>query len=124
MSNREGFISGALAGALVATLIRPKAQATEIKSNKLVINQQTLNPNATATLLSEKSFKFAVLLIHGNGDQQVQLTVVEGSNRYMVNGNEQAIGLIANQTLSITATNTDATATHLTPTIEIIYLEW
>jgi hypothetical protein len=124
MSNKEGFISGAIAGALVATLIKPKTPSIEIKSNKVVINPQTINPNATVTLLNDTTYKFAIALIHGDGDQQITLVASNTEGRYAVNGNEQAVILIANEPFNIIATNADATATHSTPTIEIIYLEW
>jgi hypothetical protein len=64
------------------------------------------------------------MLFHGDGDSQVRLDVTKGSTTVSVNGNEQAIEILANESISITANNTDTSAPRAAPTIEIISLDW
>jgi hypothetical protein len=99
--------------------IIPQPQIT-----KQLIQQQQLNPSESVALLSPTAFKFAIMLFHGDGDPQVQLTVTVGSNSYTLNGDEQAIELIANEQVTITANNTDTANPHNTPTIEIVSISW
>jgi hypothetical protein len=99
--------------------IIPQPQTT-----KQLIQQQQLNPSESVTLLSPTTFKFAIILFHGDGDPQIQLSVTVGSNTYTLNGDEQAIELIAGEQVTITATNTDTANPRNTPTIEVGYLTW
>jgi hypothetical protein len=128
-SNRDftgGLIGGVIGGAL-ATLglmkINKPTQIT-ITSNKQVIQPQSLNAGATATLLPQTTYKFAIILFHGDGGSQIKVTVKVNTKTYTLYGNEQAIEIVANETVEITAINTDTVNTHNTPTIEIIYLIW
>ena len=89
---------------------------------KTVISKQTLGAGASTTLFS-KAVLLAVVLIHGDGDIEVQITVKENEKTYTLYGNEQAIELIANEAIEITAVNMDTVETRNTPTIEIAYLE-
>ena len=128
-SNKEftgGLIGGVIGGAL-STLglmkIGKPAQIT-ITSSKQMIQPQTINAGATATLLSPVTYKFAIILFHGDGDPQVQLTLTVGSNNYTIAGDEQGIELIAGEQVTITANNTDTANPHSTPTIEIVSISW
>jgi len=89
-----------------------------ISSGRMVIDKQTLDAGASATLYNNTVF-FAIALIHGDGDAEVQLTVTVGSDTTTLAGNEVAIVVSANELLKIDATNTD-TANHSTPTAEVI----
>jgi hypothetical protein len=128
-SNKEftsGLMGGAIGGALVSLglmKISKPAQVT-ITSSKQIIQQRSLNAGATATLLSQTTYKFAIILFHGDGDPQIQLSIVTGSNTYTLNGDEQAIELIAGEQVTITANNTDTANPRNTPTIEVGYLTW
>jgi len=99
--------------------IIPQPQIT-----KQLIQQQQLNPSESVTLLSPTTFKFAIILFHGDGDPQIQLSITVGSNNYTLNGDEQGIELIANEQITISATNTDTANPRNTPAIEIAYLVW
>jgi len=93
-------------------------------SGKQFIQQQTLDAGATATLLPSTTYKFAIILFHGDGDPQVQLTVKVNTKTFTLAGSDQAIELIAGETIEITATNTDTTNPRSTMTIELAYLSW
>jgi hypothetical protein len=127
-SNRNftGGLVGGVVGALATLGLMKISKPTQITitSNKQVIQPQSLNAGATATLLPQTTYKFAIILFHGDGDPQVQLTVVVGGNTYIFNGDEQALEVLTNESITITANNTDTANTHNTPTIEIAYLTW
>jgi len=91
---------------------------------KQFIQQQQLNPSGSTALLSPTTYRFAVILFHGDGDPQVQLTITVGSNTYTLNGDEQGIELIVDEQVSITANNTDTANPHSTPTVEIASISW
>jgi hypothetical protein len=99
--------------------IIPQPQAA-----KQLIQQQQLNSSEGKTLLSPTAYVFAIILFHGDGDPQVQLTVTVGSNNYTIAGDEQGIELIAGEQVTITANNTDTTNPRSTPTIEIVSISW
>jgi hypothetical protein len=122
MSSRNSTLEGALIGGLITTIGLMKMK--KIVSGKTIIKQQTLSANTTSTLLSPTAYKFAIMLFHGDGDPQVQLTVTVGSNTYTLNGDVQGIELITDEQVAITASNTDTANPHNTPTIEIGYLSW
>ena len=118
-----GAISGAISGAIVSGLMKVK-QPT-ITSNKQIISQQRLMAGATGvSLLPATTYKFAIVLFHGDGDQQVNLTITINGAQTTLYANEQAIELLANQEISITADNTDTTSERNTPTIEVLSLAW
>jgi len=122
MSSRNSTLEGALIGGLITTIGLMKMK--KIVSGKTIIKQQTLSADTTLTLLSPTTYKFAIMLLHGDGDPQVQLTVTVGSNTYTLNGDVQGIELITDEQVAITASNTDTANPHNTPTIEIGYLSW
>jgi hypothetical protein len=90
-----------------------------ISSNRMVIDNLALAPGASTPLFNNTVF-FAVVLIHGDGDPEVQLTVTVGNDTTTVAGDEVAIAVAANETLKIDATNIDRAKEHKVPTIEII----
>jgi hypothetical protein len=118
-----GFMGGVVGGAL-ATFGLMKIGKAAITSNKTTISQLLIGAGATVTLLPQTTYKFAVILFHGDGDHQVQLSIKVDNTTYTLYGDEQAIELLANQSITITATNTDTTSSHISPTIEIVYLTW
>jgi hypothetical protein len=128
-SNRDlaGGLMGGLIGGALATLglmkISKPTQIT-ITSGKHVIQSRSLDAGARAILLSQIAYKFAIVLFHGDGDPQIQLSVAVGSNEYTINGDEQAIEVLANESIAVTASNTDTANPHNTPTIEIAYISW
>jgi len=90
-----------------------------ISSGRMAIDKQTLGAGASATLYSNTVF-FAVTLIHGDGDAEIQLAITVGNSTTTVAGNESAIAVSANELLKIDATNTDTANPHSTPTVEVI----
>jgi predicted nucleic-acid-binding protein len=93
-----------------------------ISSSRMVIDRQTLNAGASTTLFNNTVF-FAVVLIHGDGDPEIQLTVTVGNDTTTVAGNEIAIAVATNELLKIDATNIDRANPHSTPTIEVILIK-
>jgi hypothetical protein len=92
-----------------------------ISSGRMVIDKQTLNAGVSIPLVSNTVF-FAIALIHGDGDPEVQLMVRVGNDVTTVAGNEPAIAVAANELLEISATNTDTVNQHNTPTVEVIFI--
>jgi hypothetical protein len=113
-------VAGGLVGAGLARLTAEKPK--EITASKRVIERQTLAPLAETPLVRPTRFKFAVILIHGDGDPQIELDVRRDATSINIRGNEQAIEVLANETISITAINTDTSNSRNTPTIEIASL--
>ena len=105
--------------ASVLARIMPKPQ-----SGKLVIDATLLDPGETRTLLEETSFKFAVMLIQGNGDPEIILSITVGDEGFRLAGNIQEIILVANESVSIDAINNDTEHQKTTPLIEIAYITW
>jgi FtsP/CotA-like multicopper oxidase with cupredoxin domain len=119
----DGLVGGAVGGALVSLGLMKIARTT-ITSNKAVIQRQPINAGATATLLPATAYKFAIVLFHGDGDPQVQLTIRVGATTYTLRGDEQAIEVVAGETVEITAINTDTESPRNTMTIEVASLSW
>ena len=90
-----------------------------ISSGRMVIDKQTLGAGASVTLYSNTVF-FAIALIHGDGDAEVQLTVTVGSDTTTLAGNETAVVVSANELLKIDVVNTDTANQRSTPTVEVI----
>jgi hypothetical protein len=123
-TNRDisGLIGGALGGALVAGLM--KIRKPVITSTKMRISPQSVSAGGSVTLLPPTMYKFAVILFHGDGDPEVQLAVKVGTATYTINGDEQAIEVVANEAVEITATNTDTANQRNTMTIEVASISW
>jgi len=118
-----GVIGGAVGAGLMKLVKPPPPPPLVITPAKTVIAKQTIPAGGTVTLLPSTSFKFAIILFHGDGDSQVRLDVTVDNTTVSIYGNDQAIELLANQTIVVTAVNTDTTA-RSSPTIEIAYLSW
>jgi hypothetical protein len=117
-----GLIGGALATFGLMKIAKPALPA--ITSGKTKISPQSVSAGGSATLLPSTTYKFAVILFHGDGEPQVTLSVKVGTATYTLNGDEQAIEVVANEAVEITATNTDTANPHNTMTIEVAYLTW
>jgi hypothetical protein len=113
-------VAGGLIGAGLVRLTTPPQK--EMTSSKQVINRQPVAPGAEASLVQLTRFKFAIILIHGDGDPQITLEVTRNENSTVIQGNEQAIEVLANETIVISAANTDPSNSRNTPTIEIASL--
>ncbi len=126
MGKIDEILAGAVGGALASIgLFKIKPPPAPITSNKQIISPQSLAAGATGvTLLPSTTYKFAIILFHGDGDAQIKLTVTVNGTPVTLYGNEQAIELLANQTISVVADNTDTVAARNTPTIEILSLSW
>jgi hypothetical protein len=116
--------SGVIGGLIGAGLMRITAPAPAITSNKEVIARQTLPSGGNVTLKPSTTYKFAIILFHGDGEAQVRLDITKGATTISINANEQAIEVLANESISIGAVNTDTTAPRSAPTIEILSLSW
>jgi hypothetical protein len=119
----DGLVGGAVGGALVSLGLMRIAR-TIITSSKVRIQRQLIDAGATATLLPSTTYRFAVMLFHGDGDPQVTLTVRVGTATYTINGDEQAIEVVSNEAVEITATNTDTASPRNAMTIELASLSW
>jgi hypothetical protein len=117
-------IAGIAGGIAAAGLMRITAPPTSISSNKETIPRQTLPSAGSATLKPTTTYKFAIVLFHGDGDPQVRLDITKGATTVSINGNEQAIEILANESILIAAVNTDIINPRSTSTIEIISLDW
>ena len=115
--------SGVIGGLIGAGLMKITAPPPTISSNKETIARQSVTAGGSVTLKPTTTYKFAILLFHGDGDSQVRLDITRGATTVSINGNEQAIELLANESISITAVNTDTTPRSVT-TIEIVSLSW
>ena len=115
-------VAGGLIGAGLVKLTTPPPK--EITASRQVIDKQTVAPGAGASLLQLIRFKFAIILFHGDGDPQITLEITRADTSTTINGNEQAIELLANETIVISAANTDPSNNRSTPTIEIVSLSW
>jgi hypothetical protein len=113
-------VAGGLVGAGLIRLTTPPPK--EITASKRVINKQTLSPGERVTLLQLTRFKFAIILFHGDGDPQVTLEITRADTPTNISGNEQAIEVLANETIAISGENTDPSNSKMTPTIEIVSL--
>jgi hypothetical protein len=117
-------LAGAVGGLIGAGLMKITAPPPSITASKEVIARQTLPSGGSVTLKPTTTYKFAILLFHGDGDSQVRLDITKGATTVSLFGNEQAIEVLANESISITAVNTDTASPRSTPTIEIVSLSW
>jgi hypothetical protein len=117
-------IAGLAGGLVGAGLMKITAPPPTISSNKETIPRQSVGAGGSATLKPSTTYKFAIILFHGDGDNQVRIDVTKGAVTESIRGNEQAIEILANESISITAENTDTGTPRYAPTIEILSLEW
>jgi hypothetical protein len=116
--------SGVLGGIIGAGLMKITAPPPSITASKETIAKQTLPSGGSVTLKPTTTYKFAIMLFHGDGDEQVRLDITKGATTISIYANEQAIEVLANESISIGAVNTDTTAPRSAPTIEILSLSW
>jgi hypothetical protein len=114
-------VAGGLVGAGLMKITIPPPPT--ITATKEVIQPQSVEAGASVTLKPSTTYKFAIILFHGNGDSQVRIDVIKGAVTETLHGNEQAIEVLANESITIVAVNTD-TSPRNTPLIEIVSLSW
>jgi hypothetical protein len=116
----SGVIGGLVGAGLMKIVIPPPA----ITPSKEVIARRSVDAGGTVTLKPGTMYKFAVILFHGDGDAQIRLDITRGNTTVSIYGNEQAIEILAGESIEIKAVNTDTGASRNTPTIEIASLSW
>jgi hypothetical protein len=116
--------SGVIGGLIGAGLMKITAPPPSITASKQTIASQSVTAGGSVTLKPTTTYKFAILLFHGDGDPQVRLDITKGATTVSLFGNEQAIEILANEGISITAVNTDTANPRNTPLIEIVSLSW
>jgi len=118
------IVAGIAGGLVGAGLMKITAPPPAITSNLEVIPKSSVGAGASSTIKPSTTYKFAVILFHGDGESQVRVDVTKGATTVSIRGNEQAIELVANQAISITAVNEDTTTARNKPTVEILSLGW
>jgi hypothetical protein len=113
---------GGLVGAGLARLTAPRQQ--RVTSSKQVIAPAALLPSGTVTLVPTTTYKFAIMLFHGDGSSDVRLDILKGGTTITIEADKQAIEILANESIKISATTGNASLPRTTPTIEIIALSW
>jgi hypothetical protein len=106
-----------------AGLLRITAPPPNIVATKDIISSGSIGAGQTVTLRPATEYKFAIMLFHGDGNPDVEVRL-QGATLRTINGNEQAIELVAEETITITARNNNASLTRNHPTIEILALDW
>jgi hypothetical protein len=117
-------IIGGLVGAGLMKIRAPPPPPPAITASKEVIQPQSIGAGGSVTLKPSTTYKFAILLFHGDGEAQVRLDIAKGATTVSIFGNEQAIEVLANESITIVAVNEDTTTARSTPTIEILSLTW
>jgi hypothetical protein len=115
-------IAGAVGGLVGAGLM--KITVPRITASKEVIASQSITAGGSVTLKPTTTYKFAIILFHGNGEAQVRIDVIKGAVTERIRGDEQAIEVLANESVSIVAVNEDTANPRNTPLIEIVSLSW
>jgi hypothetical protein len=115
-----GAVGGLVGAGLMKITIPP---APEITASKELINRNLVGAGQTVTVKPSTNYKFAVILFHGNGDSAVEVRI-QGDTTRTIRGNEQGIEVLANESITITASNSDSSTSRYYPTIEILSLSW
>jgi hypothetical protein len=108
-------------------IMRIQESTLALTSNKDVIAQQTINPAFLIPIRTWTFYKHAVLAFRGDGDPQIIIRVYYGGSyaSYIgVPGNVPRIVTVSNNTVELIADNTDSSFSRVTPTIEILSLDW
>ncbi len=105
-------------------LMKIRIPAPAITHSKEIIPRQSIGSGANVTLKPTTTYKYAVILFHGDGDSQVRIDVVKGSETESLYGDEQAIEILAGESIEIRAVNTDSSSPRFSPMIEIASLAW
>jgi hypothetical protein len=117
-------ISGVIGGIIGSAVTTNMMKIPKPASKKEVISRQTLDPGASVTIKPPTRYYFAIILFHGDGDPEVKHTVVVNGKTAELMGDEQAIEVLANETIEIVAVNTSTTDVKNSMTVEILSLEW
>ncbi len=115
--------SGVIGGLIGAGLMKITTPPANITANKELIARNTVGAGLTATVKPSTNYKFAIILFHGDGESDVEVRIQGETNR-TIRGNEQGIELVANESITITAHNSDSSTSRHHPTIEILSLSW
>jgi hypothetical protein len=118
--------SGVLGGIIGAGLMKittPPPPPPNITASKEVIARNLAGAGLTITLKPSTNYKFAIILFHGDGEADVEVRI-QGETTRTIRGNEQGIELIANESITITAYNSNPNFNKYHPTIEILSLTW
>jgi hypothetical protein len=110
-------------GKTAAGLMRITPPPVNIVATKEIIITNPVGAGQTVTLKTATNYKFAIMLFHGDGSGDVQVRI-QGDTTRTINGNEQGIELIAGETVTLAAQNTNTTTSRNHPTIEILTLGW
>jgi hypothetical protein len=110
-------------GRATAGLLRITIPPPNIVATKEIINSGSIGAGQTVTLKPAALYKFAIMLFHGDGHADVEVRL-QGVTLRTINGNEQAIELVAEEIIAITARNNNTTTSRNHPTIEILTLDW
>jgi hypothetical protein len=105
-------------------LMKVRAPPPSIFVNRQVINQQSWTPGFLGTVLPPTYYKHAVIVSHGNGEQQIEVRIYIGSAQYNIRGDRFDVVTIANSTVQILIANYDSNTPRTTPLIEILSLDW
>jgi hypothetical protein len=106
-------------GRKAAGLMIITAPPPTILASKEIIPAAPLGPGQTVTIKPPTNYRLAIMLFHGDGNGDVEVRI-QGATTRTINGNEQGIELIAVETVSLTAYNSNSTLTRFHPTIEIL----
>jgi hypothetical protein len=117
-------VIGGLVGAGLMRIRTPPPPPPAITASKEVIQPQSVGAGGSVTLKPTTNYKFAIMLFHGDGDSQVRLDITKGATTISIYASEQAIEVLANESISIVAVNEDTASPRSTPTIEIASLSW
>jgi hypothetical protein len=115
--------SGVLGGIIGAGLMKITIPTINITSSKELIARSSVGAGQTVTVKPSTNYKFAIILFHGDGEADVEVRI-EGETTRTIRGNEQGIELVANESITITAQNSNTSISRFHPTIEILSLTW
>lgn len=106
---------------IIAQAFKPELMKIKVfKSRKTVSVSTTLSAGSSDTVISNTKMFFGVILIHGDGDADVTVTIT-GETTRTCNGDEQAIEVVVDETITITRTN-NAAESRTAPTVEVAYI--
>jgi hypothetical protein len=107
--------------------MRIQESTPALTPNKEAIPQQVINPAFLIPIRTWTFYKHAVMIFRGDGDPQIIIRVYYGGSyaSYIgVPGNAPRIVTVSNNTVELIADNTDSVFSRVTPTIEILSLDW
>jgi hypothetical protein len=114
---------GGLVGAGLMKITAPPPPPPSITASKEIIARNLVGAGLTVTIKPSTNYKFAIMLFHGDGEADVEVRI-QGETTRTIRGNEQGIEVLANESITITAYNSDPNYNKYHPTIEIVSLSW